>query len=99
MQDARTAAGAPAGTVPFLSLGFPGGEIGCGGCVLTNAIAFEFRPAVGGNAEYAWALPCDIAFLGVNFSAQWVMFGGAGAACPAVPGLVATSRLELSLGQ
>ncbi len=94
-----TLAGAPAGAVPFLSLGFPGNEIGCGGCVLTNAIALAFRPLSGGAAVYPWSLPCNVAFVGVNFSAQWVLFVGGAAACPAAPGLVATSRLEVTLGQ
>jgi hypothetical protein len=90
--------GAPPGALAFLSIGFPGNELVCGLCVLTNPVAIQYVPTINGGHGCAMPVSCNPAFVGLNLSAQWLVFGTPPTPCPQAPGLSATDRLHLTLG-
>jgi hypothetical protein len=89
--------GLAAGAAPFLSIGFPGPTLPCGGCTLTDPLSFMFVPAVGGAASSPYQVTCDPGFVGVTFEFQWVSFLTSASPCPAAPGLSASNRLQITL--
>jgi hypothetical protein len=86
----------PAGIV-FLSLGFPGPGLPCGTCSLTQPVAFEFKPNLGGSATSPFAVSCDPIYVGTTLEFQWVTFNTAVNSCPAAPGLATTRRVQVTL--
>lgn len=89
----------PAGALTFSSLGFPGGEVVCGVCAFTNGIAIQYvAPSSPTEVVRPLPMPCDPSFFGITLSAQWLVFGGSGAPCPAAAGLLGSRRLHLTLG-
>ncbi|MBK8097781.1 MAG: hypothetical protein IPK26_11780 [Planctomycetes bacterium] len=94
-----TVTGVPAGALPFLLIGFPGGEVACGSCTYVNPVSSNFLLPSGSTAAYAYRLPCStIAFVGVTVQTQWAMFNTTTSPCPAVPTLAFSQRLRLTLG-
>lgn len=94
-----TLTGTPASAVPFLLLGFAGGEITCGSCVYINSISAQFIPNVGGTAFYNYRLPCNTyPFVGVTVIAQWALFNTGSNPCLAIPGMSFSRRMSLTLG-
>ena len=90
---------APAGSLPFLLLGFPGGETVCGTCVYTNPVSATFVFPTGGTISYPYNLPCTTAaFVGITVQAQWAVLSTPQSPCPLVTGMSFTPRLNLTLG-
>lgn len=96
---AFTLTGAPPATVPFLLLGFPGGETPCGPCTVTSIAAATFVPPTGGVITSPYPLSCSAhPFLGITLQAQWALFGSPTSPCPAAAGLTFSARLRVTLG-
>lgn len=91
--------GVPAGAIPFLLFGFPGGEVTCGPCVYTNPVTSEFVLPSGGTASFFYRMPCSVyRFVGTTVQVQWALFGTAATPCPVVSSLSFTRRARLTLG-
>jgi hypothetical protein len=90
--------GAPAGSLPFLALGFPGSETTCGACAFVNAASYNYVPLAGSAASWQWLLPSNPTFVGTVVGSQWLLLQTASAACGNAPGLAATARLHMALG-
>ena len=90
--------GAPAGSLPFLALGFPGGESTCGACTFVNAASYSYVPLNGSAATWQWLLPTNPSFVGTVVGSQWLLLQTVSTACSNVPGLAATARLHMALG-
>jgi hypothetical protein len=83
--------------VPFFGLGLPGPTLGCGACVLTSPVLFEFLPNVAGAAQRPFPLTCDPAYVGTTVEFQWVSFLTSRSPCPLAAGLSASNRMQITL--
>ncbi|MCR9243686.1 MAG: hypothetical protein NXI31_01555 [bacterium] len=96
-----TLANAPVNAVPFLTIGFPGGETVCGACSLNNQVAALFIFPQNGGAEFQQPLPCSIGpFVGTTLQFQWTLLNSGASPCPLFPGIgaSATRRLQITIG-
>ncbi len=94
-----TLSGAQPSAVPFVLLGFPGGEQACGACLYTNPVASVFVLPSGGNAAYNWRIPCAAyQFLGMQVQAQWALVNTSANPCFLLSGLSFSQRVRLTLG-
>lgn len=95
---AVTLQGAPAGTLPFVGIGFPGNESSCGTCTFLNPPSYSFVPQTNGSASWPWLVPGNPAFVGTMVGAQWLLLQAPSSPCAGFGGLAATARLHMTLG-
>lgn len=82
----------------LLSLGLPGAPLTCGGCTLLSPVDVRFAPNLSGTASSQFPIPCDPGYVGFVLEFQWVSLLTSTSSCPAVAGLSASERLQLTLG-
>jgi hypothetical protein len=87
-------------TAPFAILGLGLGDppIPCG-CTFTNSLVTFAMFANQGSASFAWPVPCDPQFLGFLLEFQWLLYGAAQSPCSAIPTLVGSDRVQLTITQ
>jgi hypothetical protein len=82
-------------TLPVLALviGLSNVSVPCGPCTLVPA----FDATVAGSATVPLPLPCDVAWLGVEFYTQWLLFAPGG--CPLFPDYALSNALKFTVGE